>query len=139
MRDAVEAQFFLDYRTGRVWQKEQVCHTCSPTFIHTKTRTHAYRHHLFWLKRVATLLCLLVLWGQHDCVLFSELLFRLPLLQHLSVVHDAPTALGADFPAIAAPCLAFLLRVTHLASELKPNKCKSYAHCKASHLVCMTS
>lgn len=24
MRDAVEAQFFLDYRTGRVWHKEQV-------------------------------------------------------------------------------------------------------------------
>ena len=24
VRDAVEAQYFLDYRTGRVWHKEQV-------------------------------------------------------------------------------------------------------------------
>ena len=24
MRDAVEAQYFLDYRTGRVWHKDQV-------------------------------------------------------------------------------------------------------------------
>ncbi len=27
VRDAVEAQYFLDYRTGRVWHKEQVHHT----------------------------------------------------------------------------------------------------------------